>query len=470
MPTNYGSSGAATTDQDFADELVVEQPAGKTWLRRHWCWIVRIVLAIVGITVPLVMFLQPCEDRLIVDYTYVKQPVDLFLLLDGSGSMRNDWEACVDAAANMTQVFADSDISNLWIGSGEFDSYAYTTGDYTNDTDLALQRLRDLSPQWGKTYYQRALTMYKTSWQNFDKPANSFSLLVIVSDGVPTDTTKGIALARALRNATHPNGVGNEIKIAGIFVGSDSEDATKYLRDVSNCDQCEVGDDLCTPAWGSSDTCPYFLTFSDFDEFNEKAKVIADELQDEVGSVERRKEAVRCVKAPWLGFLALLLPLLCVLCMPLFVRKKRTYKRRVKKAPSVVVKPPSPEEFRGPAPPPPPPEAMPGFKKPRFKWKIKANDHYLWGGSAKPMPVAWGKRGATESAPRDPLAVGSRKAIVINQIDEGDGYIIEEIEEDRTLEQWTEDAVEDIASSTWRTICCCCAPKYDKMEDEHDKL
>jgi len=469
--TDYGSSGRATTDreaprmseQDFAAESVVTKPEGKNCLRRNWCWIVRIVLAIVGITIPLVMFLQPCEDKLTVEYTYVKQPVDLFLLLDGSGSMQGDWETCIQAAKNLTQVFIDSDISDLWIGSGEFDSYSYNTGPFTNDTELALSRIENLQPKWGKTYYQRALKMYQTTWQTFDKKPNSFSLLVFVSDGAPTDSEKGVELARALRNATHPNGVGAEINIAGIFVGKDSN--SEYLKSTSNCDQCSLYEDEgtdCKPAWSSSKECPYFLTFSDFEEFNDKVKTIADELQDEIGNVERIKEKVECVKTPWLGFLALLLPLLCVLCMPLFVRKKRTYKRRVKKAPSVAVKKPPPE-IKGPAPPPPPPESMPGFKKPKFKWKIKANDHYLWGGSAAPMRVDWGKKGATDSAPKDPLALNDRKAVVINQVDEGDGYIIEEIEEDRTLEQWTEDKAKDIAGNSWRVVCCCCPGNYDKV-------
>merc|ERR1719495_1020538 len=103
------------------------------------------------------MFLQPCADKVTLEYSWVKQPVDLFLLLDGSGSMSNDWDTCVQAAMNLTQVFIDSDISNLWIASGEFDTQAYNSGPFTNDTDKALRRLENLTPNWGKTYYYRGL-------------------------------------------------------------------------------------------------------------------------------------------------------------------------------------------------------------------------------------------------------------------------------------------------------------------------
>merc|ERR550534_3661967 len=83
----------------------------------------------------MIMFMQPCHDELVVSYEIQKAPLDLFLLLDGSSSMQNDWDTCISAATSIISVFAQSDISELRIASGQFAKGATAIFNYTNDTD-----------------------------------------------------------------------------------------------------------------------------------------------------------------------------------------------------------------------------------------------------------------------------------------------------------------------------------------------
>merc|ERR1719461_2823181 len=191
---------------------------------------------------------------------------------------------------------------------------------------------------------------------------------------------------------------------------------------------CELYDD--------ASTCPNFIYMDNFQEFQDDSRTLANSVALQVGLTEE----VSCEPGLWWLSLILLLPLLLVLCAPCCVNKKKKKLKRKYKAPDA-------ENPRHPAPPtvPEQPKRMPtNTKKKRFKWEVQNADAYLWSfsGGTAPLAVDYGTK-APPSAPKD-LSKGKfkRKAEVW---EEADGYCYEYEVEDVTLEEWAEEAFDNVA-------------------------
>jgi len=450
---NYGSEAGASIRSD-EQALAEEDSAKQGCLRQNWCWVVRITLAIIGITVPLIMFLQPCRDELVITYEIQKAPLDLFLLLDGSNSMENDWDTCISAATSIISVFSQSDISELRIAAGQFGTDAAAIFNYTDDTDYANSVLDNETLIYGLTYYEEGLQLFLDMWnQQKNSDPNEQCILVMISDGAPTENNNVDILydemADNIRNIYN-------VSIMGIMVSSGGDGrGQEALQSVSSCDEVS-SDEL--------ENCTWYTEFDDFETFESHSQEIANNLAETVVPVGVERFDVMCVKAPWLGFLALLIPLLLVLIMPYCISLTRHVKlvrpkpvqtdfetidtsSQVPAAPPTAVQPEKPE----------------GSSK--YKWKIKAADHYIWGGAggSRPLRVDWAGR-APPSAPKDykdvvkmenmPLrAPVDSKTIHIRDL--GNGYVEEEVIVKQTFEQWTE-AKSRACWSKIKSICCCC--------------
>ena len=87
------------------------------------------------------MYSRPCKYREVIIYERGKPPLDLFLLLDGSGSMQYDWPICLKAAANITTIIAASYPGNLRIGAGVFGSAASAIVNFTSNYEYAAKAI-----------------------------------------------------------------------------------------------------------------------------------------------------------------------------------------------------------------------------------------------------------------------------------------------------------------------------------------
>jgi len=458
--------GAGTQEMAYADDAMAKAGLG-TWMKANWCWAVRIILAIVGITVPLIMFLKPCEDVEIVSFEMIQPPLDLYLLLDASGSMRYDWYDCKQAAVNLAQTFGSTlSEGQLRVGGGIFSTGSYVFTNFTSDIDYATSEIANWEMDYGGTNYEAGLNTFFATWmetKNLDEYANT--ILIMVSDGQPNggNDPDYSEISYILRNDWG-------IYIMGIMVTSD-DDGTgiEALESVSTC--ADMNDT-------ASDGCIWFADFADFDTFVENAEGIAESLADTVGQANIEHRQSDCVKGPWLIFLLLLLPLLAVCILPYILSLRRNVVIKRKKPPPFVPPvaknppPPPPEALKARPPPPPPLAAKPKVEKPRFKWKIQANDHYLWsttGGGAAPMKVDWAGK-APPSAPVDPHAekVRVRLSVQAEPVavrDLGDGYIEEEYIEEKTLEQWTEEKAGVAFDKAKWFLCCGCCSGYKKLDE-----
>jgi len=460
---HYGTDAGTSKgdEQELVDEYLIKQG----FLRQNWCWVVRIVLAIIGITIPIIMFMKPCEDEEVMTYEIQKAPLDLFLLLDGSGSMKYDWGTCLSAATSIISVFAGSNISEFRVAAGQFSTTANTIVDYTNDTDYATSVIQSESLQYGYTYYEWGLQLFLDMWSVQKNPdANLQSILVMISDGAPTynydANVRYDELAENIRNVYN-------VSIMGIMVANGGNGrAQAALKSVSSCDDF---------SYNELGNCTWYAEFDDFETFLSHSKGIANSLTETVLPIGVERYETICVKTPWLGFLLLLLPLLAVLIMPYCVSLKRHVKLiRPKPKPKQFEKiDTSPqdagEKLSSLRPPPPPPAALQpqtSNGESKYKWKIKAADHYIWGGAggSRPLRVDWAGS-APPSAPKDlrdednmekvplqPPVVSNAKAIQVTDL--GNGYVEEELILEQTLEQWTEAK----AKAFWLKVksCCCC--------------
>lgn len=457
------------------------------YLRRNWCSVVRLVLAIIGITVPVIMFLKPCNFIEIYTYVTYKAPLDLYLLLDGSASMQNDWATCLSAAANISGVFANSYetateennnstnstnttfvVGDVRIGAGQFGSNAYTILNFTNDTDYAIETILDSEWMKGTTNYEEGLQLFMDMWTKQRNPDPwSYTILVMISDGVPRNYTGSDEyemtydlMADQFRSSLY------NISIMGIMVTNEEiAEATAALQTVSSCDGLE-GSDLTN--------CTWFASFNNFATFQSHATGIAESLAGSLVPYSFENVETKCEKGPWLGFLVLLLPLIYVMILPYLVPLKRRVRlvRMKEEQPLSLVNASAavgadvviqhiaeePEERLSVVEPLPPrgktvepyPEAA--KRRGKYKWSIKKPEHQRLDG------VQWKKnRAPVAKDPDDEVNIRLEEAQPpIEIIDLGNGYVEEVYIEDRTLEQWAEDT----AVSCWKefldTVCCCC--------------
>lgn len=400
------------------EKLINEKPRKRGYLCEHWCIMVRVILAVVGIGLILYFYLKPCEDEV----TYEKQSVDLFLMVDGSDSVNHQqWELGKQAAERFVEVFAE-DVDDLQVGIATFATHAHLTHSLDSNITSVLEAVVDLHQPHGLTNYVSIFELWDEEVRR-NARNNSYVCGVMISDGEPT----------VRESETEPKA--DELKdlgytIVGIIVQNVQQG--RALFNVSSCDGYTVDE---------TDECVFFFEAQDWDELVADTDYIATNLVDMFGYAEH----VTCVRAWSLFFLILLLPLVCVLLAGCCVNKKQTIMQRKKKDGPVeeaVIPPPAPSPKR---------LSPPGKPKKKYKWSIEAADHYLWSG-AKPMPVHFGKQ-APPSAPRD-ISKGVRRRSV-QAWEDPDGYEYEVIEEERTLEKYVEDQV---ARRCGWCCCCCCEP------------
>lgn len=410
----------------------------KSCLRKNWCWIVRIVLAIVGIAVPLyILFLKPCDGDVIltpitsVEQTlkYEQQAIDMFVILDASGSMDGEmWRLATEAAGVWVESFQTQN-SSLQIGISQFADSSLMTYEMSFNVEGALNTLDGLEKDWGvggSTYYEPALSLFQTKMQQHRQP-NSFAIGLFISDGEAFDEYMHVADALKTDNVT----------IVGVMVGQGiASYAVQEMQAISSCDGY------------NKNTCPNFVETEDFQELVDQSEKLAQDVAQQVETwvdVENIEtvsyvETVQCDPGLWwlclLGLIPLLLLFLLSFC-------KRTKKTKVPKVPDVE------------APKPGAPKIEPGKQlKKKYKWDTVATDHYLWNfqGGATKLGVNYGNK-APPSAPKD-LSKGKIRREV-EAWEEADGY--DYIEEECTLEEWAEDKLAK-AFCSW-CCCCCCGSK-----------
>jgi len=430
-----------------------------TWFRTNWCWAVRVLLALIGVMVPLIMWMMPCENK---PFNVVRyRPLDVYIVLDGSGSMgwnESDlpdptlkaWNDSKDASSIMLNSFAAVGFPNLQVAAMQFSDkdnqevISELTTDVGNVTELVTaQALNE-----GGTFLAPALSLVRNelSTNGYNSSAlgpniTTAQLVIIITDGETNDQANALAESKLLKE--------DGIFIKGIMVRSDSID---NLFEISSCENYTLEEYA---------NCTYFTLESSFENLKMKAEEIAWEF---AGVFAQNVIEKRCVKAEWLIFLILLLPFVCVCIFPYCNKMKKKEVRRISSHPvAKKVPPPPPVAIVEVAPPKLPDQPKPKVKDPRFKWQIKAHDQYLWnlgGGGASPLKVDFAGK-APPSAPKDPL--GKKEKVLVETWEDEEGYMCAKVEEPVTFEQYTEAKVAKVLEAlglkeTLKKVCCsfCC--------------
>lgn len=403
---------------------VATSPSDQSCLRRNWCWILRIVLALVGLGIPLyMMFLMPCEG----ETTFVKQPVDMFVILDASGSVSDiDWQRSTQSASEWIKVFDEQNPENMQVGVSQFSDSSTLNSQFHPDVSVSLSALEGLERDHvGGTAYVPALQLLQSSL-NSHRVSGSFAMALFISDGEPNESyNQIISIVDELK--------ADNVTMVGVMIGN-SNSAAQTMFEISSCELYDM------------ERCPNFIFMDNFEEFQQDSQELANSVALQVGLTEE----VSCEPGIWWLSLLLILPLLLLLCAPCCVNKKKKKLKRKYKAP----------DAENPLPkvaPPALPQRPKGKKK--YKWDVKNADHYLWNfqGGTTPMAVDYGTK-APPSAPKD-LSQGKfkRKAEVW---EEADGFCYEYEVEELTLEEWAEEAFDEATknglSGLLASCCCCC--------------
>jgi len=402
------------------------KPSDKSWLRQNWCCALRIFFAVVGIAIPLyIIFLMPCEGNA----TYEKQPVDLFVILDGSGSLDpTEWALTKDASARWIQEF-ERQIPQLQVGISQFSDETELHFPFSLNVSAALSTLEGIAQMDLGTNFQPALELFLTHFTEFRTPG-SFSVLLFLSDGSPTDDSS--ALWNLVNDVKNTNTTLVGAMINGPLLAQD------LMYRMSSCE-----------GYANRADCPNYVEATDFEEFSRDSQALAESVALQVGSVETKS----CEPGLWWLSLLGVVPLLLLLFAGCCVSKKKT-KKRVRKAPA------GPDnDVEDPANPQ---KRIPKNKKKKaYKWDIAAADNYLWNfaGGATRMSVDFGNK-APPSAPKDWKKGRIKRGV--NTWEEADGWTYEEIEEDQTLEEWAEEK----AAGFFSCCCCCCSSQTSTQNEQ----
>jgi len=431
-----------------------------TWFRTNWCWVVRVLLALIGVMVPLIMWMIPCENK---PFNVVKyRPLDVYIVLDGSSSMgwddndANDptlkaWNDAKNASSIMLNSFAAVGFPNLQVAALQFSNRGNqeVVSELTTDVENVTELVTAQELNGGGTFLAPALSLVRNefSTNGYNSSAlgpnlTTAQLVIIITDGENSDQSNALTESELLKE--------DGIFIKGIMVRSDSID---NLFEISTCEDYTLEEYA---------NCTYFTLESSFENLKMKADEIAWEF---AGIFAQSVIENRCVKVEWLIFLVLLLPFVCVCIFPYCKKMKKKEVRRIsthpvaKKAPP----PPPPVAIVEVAPPKLPEQPKPKVKDPRYKWQIKAHDQYLWnlgGGGASPLKVDYAGK-APPSAPKDPH--GEKVKVLVETWEDEEGYICAEVEEPVTFEQYTEAKVAEVLEAlglkeTLKKVCCsfCC--------------
>jgi len=443
LPQNEaGEFQIAGTPVENYDSLYWEDEEKRGYLRKNWCDLVRVILAVIGISVPVVMYTRPSKYREIIIYERLQPPLDLFLLLDGSGSMQNDWPISLQAAVNITNFFANSYTGYLRVGAGWFGSGSSIIANFSDDIKHVVKKINDCAWPRGTSDYVVGLQLFRDLYQVQRNPhALSRGIIVMVSDGVPSSSDH-FAMARLLRGDNY------NVSIMGIMVTEELQNSgIAALTSISSCDG--VSDDQLS-------SCPWFAIYSDFQIFQSHAEEVAYSIADEIIPMDVERTEINVVKAPWLGFLALLLPLLAVLIMPYVVNLKRRVRiRRRKPTPAVVYPDSTPSTpLQG--------TYFVGYPQRRNASQglvpsLPGNRNWLTRRSYDQLPVQYECESFDDAkvvAPRSVKRILRRLSCDNQPIavrDLGNGCIEEDYIDRRSLEEWAEDVVSDL----WNTVNLC---------------
>jgi len=431
-----------------------------TWFRTNWCWVVRVLLAFIGVMVPLIMWMIPCENQPFIVVKY--RPLDVYIVLDGSTSMGWDddddddpnlqaWTDAKNSSTIMLDSFAAVGFPNLQVAALQFSSQGNqeVISELTTDVESVTELISAQALNGGQTYLAPALSLARNefSTNGFNSSAlgpnyTTAQLVIIITDGENSDQSNAISESDLLKE--------DGIFIKGIMVRSDSID---NLFEISSCEDWTLAEYM---------NCTFFTLESSFENLKMKADELAFEF---AGSLAQSETQNRCVKAEWLIFLILLLPFVCVCLFPYFKKMEKTEVRRISTYPVAkkVVPPPPPAVMVEVTPPKLPEQPKAKVKDPRFKWQIKAHDQYLWnlgGGGATPLKVDFAGK-APPSAPKDPN--GEKVKVSVETWEDEEGYLCAEVEEPVTFEQYTEAKVAEVLEAlglkeTFKKVCCsfCC--------------
>jgi len=346
--------------------------------------------------------------------------------MDGS-----PWSTLVDTTETFIDVFSE-EVRDVNFGIGIFASKGAILHKFDANTD----RVKNVIRNWEYDDSDEILdvgflTSYDNGLQAFDdavrnssrdftnrngQQSDTLEIAVFISDGTPNPGSEdGELISQTLRGAPY------NAEIVGIIVGSSGHD---NVCRVSSCVEHVDCDDP------NDRTCSLFIESTNFDELKSSIVNVSHAVAATVPTLSNTRE--KCEKAPWLGFLALLLPLLAVLVAPLCVSDKREFVEAI---------PVKEAELATTAPPKRSPEPK-GDNK--YKWKIASSDKYLWSsaGGTAPMHVDYAGK-APPSAPKD---LSKPKVQVVKETWMGeDGKQYQKVEEEQSLEDWFEN-----------TFCCCC--------------
>jgi len=458
--------------------MLEEPEKERGFCREHWCMWIYILLAVIGITVPTYMYLKPCEDELT---TYV-EPVDVFMLIDASKSLsETSWEGEKDAAAQFLEEL-DQDVEDLQVGFLTF------TGHWENKDEGKEPVLRDINNlsedidsvtsnidglgdshsylQIGTNFHE-PLMECKRQLELFGRD-DSYKLCVLMTDG--EDMSSSVhrlppkykrKYGECARGCSDPIEAATEVKslnnteIMAIYSGSRAQ-GKSTLYQMSSCDSLDLVQE---------EECDYFTQVDDFPDLRHKVANLTEGIVEQI-----TRTHMKCVKGPWLGFLALLIPLIVMIFLPHCLRccgALRTVKKTRVINETRVPPPPPPMITEQQETPPPPYPAMEKKVKKAYKWEVDTGSYIRSAGNITPD---WGKGGyVPKSAPQK----GEKRKITVDNVDEADHVEYEYYEVEQTLEEWAEERMSGAATNIgdccyWFWCCCglCCCYKQAQGEDD----
>jgi len=447
-----------------------EKEQTKSYWRQHWCLIVYIILAVIGILVPTWAYLQPCEDE-VSSYT---QPADVFVLIDASKSLNSkSWKGEKDAAVQLlTQLNTSESVKDLQVGfltftghwEGKIEHKYPVLRNVTNlgtDIDNVTHRIGTLGDksylQYGTNFHE-PLSECKSQLEDYGRE-DSYKLCVLMTDGEDMSFTYHGHYGSCARGCSYPLQTASEVRnfsdteILAVYSGRKTR-GRDTLYNMSSCRDYDM----------PVDDCMYFTQVDDFPDLHAKLDNITNKIIDEINYTH-----VKCVKGPWLGFLLLLIPLVVMLMLPHCLRccgAMKTVKkvRIINDAPKVP--PPPPPTYNAGAEQAPPSAPVEQKIKKAYKWEVDLGSYVRTGGNIKPD---WGKNGyVPKSAPTE----GERRKRTVDDHEQADGYEYEYVEVEQTLEEWAEETMSGAANRFcsacyWFWCCCgmCCCYKKEEEED-----
>lgn len=395
----------------------------KCFLRNWVLWIL-IAVALAGLALAGFFALQPCEPTVvetIVEHTEMVTieteiivqslgALDLVFVIDDSGSVDDtEWQLEMDGAAAFLSAMLNQyngtehlfRAAMIEFASDTFVTFPFAPNETAVDLLASIQtHTRTISGGTDTNEALDAARLHLDEWST----DGQFRFVVVISDGASSSATSSLEAAGLLQT--------DNTTVAGIMVGTDNANQ-RELFSMTSCTPADQSVVVDQATFEAGVNCTYFVPAESFDAIVTSANTIAttievpttatvETVQEQIAeTIEETEFTTTCVEPEYLGFLALLLPLIFyLLIMPLIHACRQKF-----------------------CPPPPPAAADPAAKGSADgdktgategkKWKTVQTGGYLWsmsGGGAALVEVNFGDK-APPSAPQAQLNEAALKRV-----------------------------------------------------------